>query len=184
MNVIDKFIKDVIAKEGGYTNNPDDKGGPTNWGITKDVAYAHGYRGDMAEFTRSEAEAIYKEEFWLKPKFDRIALIDESMAEMLLNFGVLAGQQTASKMLQRALNVLNHNGVDYPDIKADGNIGPITIHAVDIFVGKRGSEGKKVLRGMLAAQFSVHLMECAERNPKNEEFQYGWQLNRVIGAFL
>ncbi|EPA3167239.1 glycosyl hydrolase 108 family protein, partial [Yersinia enterocolitica] len=33
----------ILGKEGEYVNHPDDKGGPTRWGITQKVARAHGY---------------------------------------------------------------------------------------------------------------------------------------------
>ncbi|EJY0890163.1 hypothetical protein OE991_005197, partial [Escherichia coli] len=48
----DKIFDEVLGKEGGYVNHPDDKGGPTKWGITEKVARAHGYRGDMRDLTR------------------------------------------------------------------------------------------------------------------------------------
>lgn len=181
---IEEFIDDLIEREGGYVNDPNDSGGATKYGITKTVAYNNGFRGDMSELPLELAKEIYRKEYWFDPKFDKIAEIDESMGEMLLNFGVLAGPMTATKMLQRAINVLNRQATDYPDINCDGVLGPLTLNALRIFVGKRGSEGKKVARGMLAAQFSVYLIECAERNPKNEMFQYGWQLMRVMGAFI
>ena len=37
---IDQLIDDVIAREGGYSDHPADRGGPTRWGITERVARA------------------------------------------------------------------------------------------------------------------------------------------------
>lgn len=48
----DEIFDAVLGKEGGYVNHPDDRGGPTKWGITEKVARAHGYRGDMRDLTR------------------------------------------------------------------------------------------------------------------------------------
>lgn len=31
----DEIFDEVLGKEGGYVNHPDDKGGPTKWGITE-----------------------------------------------------------------------------------------------------------------------------------------------------
>ncbi|MBZ7417096.1 glycosyl hydrolase 108 family protein, partial [Klebsiella michiganensis] len=31
----DQIIEGILGKEGGYVNNPNDKGGPTRWGITQ-----------------------------------------------------------------------------------------------------------------------------------------------------
>ena len=42
---IDTLIDGVIGREGGYSNHPADKGGPTRWGVTEAVARANGYRG-------------------------------------------------------------------------------------------------------------------------------------------
>ena len=44
---IDTLIDGVIGREGGYSNHPADRGGPTRWGVTEAVARANGYRGDM-----------------------------------------------------------------------------------------------------------------------------------------
>ena len=48
----DEIFNAILEKEGGYVNHPDDKGGPTNWGITQVTARAHGYDGDMQKLTR------------------------------------------------------------------------------------------------------------------------------------
>jgi hypothetical protein len=42
------LIDELIAREGGYVAQPADKGGPTRYGISRAVARAHGYAGDMA----------------------------------------------------------------------------------------------------------------------------------------
>ncbi|OCO16336.1 hypothetical protein AN684_0205915 [Klebsiella pneumoniae subsp. pneumoniae] len=41
----DQIIEGILGKEGGYVNNPNDKGGPTRWGITQTTARAYGYKG-------------------------------------------------------------------------------------------------------------------------------------------
>ncbi len=55
--------------EGGYVNDPDDRGGPTNLGVTQatydDYRRRHGLPPqDVQHITREEAEAIYRELFW------------------------------------------------------------------------------------------------------------------------
>ena len=41
----DRIINAIIDREGGYVDEPDDSGGETNYGVTKAVARANGYRG-------------------------------------------------------------------------------------------------------------------------------------------
>ena len=47
MNRFDKIFSFMLAVEGGYTNDKNDKGGETTWGVTKDEAKRNGYRGSM-----------------------------------------------------------------------------------------------------------------------------------------
>lgn len=180
------FIDDTIIREGGdkFTNNPKDSGGPTRYGITEAVARAFGYRGKMEELPRSVAELIYVQRYWIEPGFGRIAEVFPRLGERLFDFGVLAGQKTSAEMLQRCLNVLNRNGRDYPDLVPDGRIGTMTVGALRAYVGKRGDDGRRVLVGMVASLQSVYLMQLAEQRPKDEEWQFGWQLNRAIGAVM
>lgn len=49
-----------LAKfEGGYVNDKDDKGGETNWGISKAVAREYGYKGEMKDLSKKTANNIY-----------------------------------------------------------------------------------------------------------------------------
>ena len=58
MHDIDRLIDEVISLEGGYSDHPADRGGPTRWGVTEAVARAHGYAGSMRHFPRAQAAAI------------------------------------------------------------------------------------------------------------------------------
>ena len=181
MQNIDTYIANVIETEGGYSNNPLDKGGETNHRITIKVARANGYNGPIAGMTTNEAATIYKSQYWINPKFDKIFDIDNQLSFMLFQFGVLAGTTTASKMLQRALNSL----IKQPELvlPIDGVIGNHTIQMLSIIVSQHiKGESIKVIRGMVMAQQSVYLIECAERNINDKQFEYGWQLNRIIAV--
>lgn len=178
MNIADKIDR-LIAKEGGYTNHPNDRGGPTIWGITEQVARAFGYRGDMREMARSVAVDIYTKRYWTQPRLDEIAVLSDAIAEELLDTGVNMGSATAGKFLQRALNVLNRGGTAYPDLTVDGGIGKVTAEALRVFLESRGAAGETVLLRMLNAQQSVRYMEIAESNPTQEVFVFGWQQARV-----
>ena len=70
---VEDLIDELIEREGGYVNDPADKGGPRRFGITEAVARAHGYAGAMIELPRDEAAAIYRRLYWLRPRFDQVA---------------------------------------------------------------------------------------------------------------
>lgn len=183
---IEQIIDGIIEREGNgkYTNDPNDSGGPTRWGITERTARANGYPGEMRYFPRDSAVRLYLAQYWSSPGFSTVHLHHPELAVRLADFGVLAGPDTSSKQLQRCLNVLNRGGSDYPDMVADGKIGQKTISALKVFLKLRGSDGCRVLLGMVASLQSVYLVELAERRPKDEEYQFGWQLNRAIGSIL
>jgi lysozyme family protein len=176
-----KVIEKTLGHEGGYVNHPDDRGGPTNWGITQRVARENGYTGDMRNLSIQDAVRIYKAKYWAAPQFDRLAEISTLIAALLFDIGVNAGPTVGGRFLQRALNVLNRKGTDFADLKVDGAVGPATRTALSRYRAIRGREGEVVLLGMIRAQLSVFYIEIAERNPNNESFVYGWQLNRVLG---
>lgn len=54
----------LIENEGGYSNNPADPGGETQFGITKRVALKHGYTGAMRDLPLDLAKSIAKVEYW------------------------------------------------------------------------------------------------------------------------
>lgn len=180
MNITDT-ITAIIKREGGYTNDPNDKGGETNFGITVVVARAFGYTGPMASMTQQVARDIYAQRYWHQPRFDDVDMVSELVAEELLDTGVNMGPSVAGKFLQRALNVLNNGDKTYPNISVDGVVGNMTIAALKAFLAARGKAGETVLLRMLNAQQSVRYIELAEANASQETFEYGWQLNRVGG---
>jgi lysozyme family protein len=138
----------------------------------------------MRDFPREAAARIYLARYWTEPGFSLVHLHHEALAVRLADFGVMAGPGTAAKQLQRCLNVLNRGGSDYQEVQVDGGIGPKTIAAIKAFLKLRGADGCRVLLGMVAAMQSVYLVELAERRPKDEAYQFGWQLNRAIGAVV
>lgn len=179
MNVQD-YITALIAREGGFVDHPADRGGPTCWGITEQVARAFGYHGRMQDLPQSVARQIYYERYWTQPRFDQVNEHSAPIAEELLDTGVNMGPGVAALFLQRALNVLNQEGRHYPDIAADGLIGRMTIAALRAYLGARGKEGHIVLLRALNAQQGVRYIELAEKRPNQEAFVHGWFLHRVV----
>ena len=176
---IDELIEEVIAREGGYSNHPADRGGPTRWGITQAVARQHGFTGDMRVFPRDEAAAIYRRLYWLHPRFAEVAKRAPTLAAELFDTGINMGPAVAARFLQRALNALNRNEKDYPDMTVDGAVGPVTLAALDAFLGHRGASGETVLIKAVEALQGERYLALAERRPANEAFLYGWLANRI-----
>jgi lysozyme family protein len=175
---IEQALDALLKVEGGYTNDPRDSGGETNWGVTKAVADAFGYTGSMKDMTSDQAKAIYRARYWIQPKFDQLYLLDKDLALMLFDIGVNMGQATGVKFLQRALNVLNQGGTTYPDMTVDGGLGAMSLDAVKKFIALR--KDASVLKKLVNAQRAVKYIEIAEASPKNEAFEYGWIANRVL----
>lgn len=176
---IDMMIDAVIDREGDYTNNPADKGGPTRFGITEAVARAQGYQGDMRALPRDVAADIYRRLYWVKPRYDRVAARAPDIAAKLFDTAVNMGPATATGFLQRALNALNRGARDYADLSVDGCVGNATLAALDSFVARRGAAGLGVLLKAINALQGERYIHLAETRPANEAFVYGWIANRI-----
>lgn len=170
----DQIFESILGKEGGYVNNPNDRGGPTNWGITQAVARAHGFTGDMRNLTRQQALSILEADYWFGPRFDQVANFSNAIAVELTDTGVNMGPSVAAKFLQRALNVFNNQGRLYPDIIADGQIGPRTITALSSYLSHRKQNGEEVMLKALNSLQGARYIELSESRPANESFAYGW----------
>ena len=176
---IEDIIESVLRAEGRYVNNPDDRGGETNWGITKATARAHGYNGPMRDLPRSTAKQIYLNTYVVKPGFDKIAVLSPSIAAELVDTGVNMGPTVAARFLQRALNVLNDGATRWPDLTVDGVVGPMTVHAFAKLLQQRKDRGERAMLNALNSQQVVRYMEIAEARPKDEAFVFGWLDKRV-----
>jgi lysozyme family protein len=176
---IEKLLDDLMNREGGYVDHPSDRGGPTSWGITQDVAHAHGYKGTMRDFSRQTARNIYRARYWTAPGFDKVADIAPRVSAELFDTGVNMGPSVAIGFLQRALNALNRNARDYRDVPVDRVIGTQTQEALRRFLHVRGSSGEDVLVKALNALQGERYIALAEQRPPNEAFAYGWIANRL-----
>lgn len=173
---VDQMIADLIAREGGYVNNPADPGGETNFGVTVGVARAFGYTGSMKDMPQGIAESIYRKKYFTDPGFDRIHLVSVALAEEMFDTGVNMGVNVPGPWLQRWLNAMNDRD---PELAVDGQLGPVTVTALRNFLNRRGSDGETVIvRGLNCLQ-GVRYLELTEARKTNKSFIYGWMLNRV-----
>lgn len=175
----DAYITALIEREGGFSDHPADRGGPTMWGVTEQVARAYGYHGRMQDMPKSVARQIYTERYWVAPRFDQVNEHSTVVAEELLDTGVNMGQAVAAAFMQRALNALNLEAKTYPDIVVDGQIGRMTIAALRAFLAHRGKDGHVVLWRSMNCLQGARYIEIAEKKPSQEAFVFGWMLHRV-----
>lgn len=174
MATINGIIEEVLAKEGGYVNDPRDRGGETNFGLTIATARANGYTGPMKAMTRDFAFGVYNKQYVVAPGFDKIAAISPSIGAELVDTGVNMGPKVAAQFLQRALNGLNNQGKDYADLLVDGSAGQKTREALTAFLKKRGVEGERRLLLLLNALQGERYLSLCEGRSANEAFLFGW----------
>lgn len=168
------MIDDLINREGGYVNDPNDAGGETNFGITVAVARANGYSGTMKDMPRVFAQSLYLKNYWQDPKFDQIDKVFPALAEKMFDIGVNEGPEAPVRYVQRALMAL---GYMCSETGSWGNNDP---NCLASFLSTREMVGQRVLLFMVAAQQSADYIEDALKNPTQSKFEYGWQLNRSL----
>lgn len=161
MNV-DKIIDDIIRREGGFVDNPADRGGPTKYGITQaTLAEWRGHpvtRQDVADLTVDEARSIYRSKYVEKPGF---ASIPEPLLGLVVDTAVHSGVVAAVRMLQKVLGVT----------PVDGILGPKTKEAI------QRADADSLYRRFLAERIRF-LGRLIESRRENAEFAGGW-MSRV-----
>lgn len=163
MAILGPALDFVLPHEGGYVNNPNDKGGPTNKGITQATARRHGYQGDMRDIPDEVVLDIYGSEYW--PGLDAIdsQAVASKLFDLRVNFGVAGGTRIA----QQAVNAL----VD-PPTAVDGRWGPDTIASIN-------EANPSDMLDELAAVSAAHYQAIVDRDPSQAGFLRGW-LNRAM----
>lgn len=113
----EKALTFTLRFEGGYSNHPADRGGPTNKGITQRVYDM--YRKNRMLPMRTvrlisdkEVNDIYRSMYWDKIEGDKT---EPKIAAFLFDTAVNSGPSRAIRFLQQALGIY-----------ADGVIGPVT----------------------------------------------------------
>lgn len=129
MPSVEQIARQIVAREGGYVNDPDDPGGATNFGVTIGTMQSLGMdlnrdgridAADVCALTRAQAEQIFVEHYFRKP---RLAELPEPLQASVFDMYVNAGGN-AVKILQRLVSRMGFRTAD------DGVVGPMTIAAV------------------------------------------------------
>jgi lysozyme family protein len=122
---VQSIASEIIAREGGYVNDPDDPGGATNFGVTIHTMRRLGLdltgdgrvtTADVRKLSRAQAEQIFIDHYFHRPRIsDLPKVLQPSVFDMQVNAGA-----NAVKILQRLLTTMG-----FP-ARADGQIGPKT----------------------------------------------------------
>ncbi|MEL7133610.1 MAG: holin-associated N-acetylmuramidase [Pseudomonadota bacterium] len=128
MQSVEEIAEEIVGREGGFVNDPDDPGGATNFGVT-----IHTMRRlrldldrdgdvdvrDVRRLTRAQAIDIFITHYFDRP---RIADLPQPLHATVFDMYVNAGSN-AVKVLQRLLNSMGHA------VTVDGALGPQSIGA-------------------------------------------------------
>ena len=128
MQSVTEIATDIVAREGGYVNDPDDPGGATKYGVTIHTMRRLGLdltadgkvdEADVRVLTKARAVSIFVEHYFRRPKIDQLPeVLHATVFDMYVNSGA-----NAVKILQRLLGDMRIS------VAADGVIGPLTIAA-------------------------------------------------------
>lgn len=178
--IVAAIVTGVFAVEGGYVDNPKDPGGKTNHGVTEVVARQHGYEGHMRDLSKEQATDIYTTDYIVKPGYLPLVELSPALGEEIVDSGVNAGTGRSSRWFQTALNMLNRNGQDYPNIVVDGAVGPASIRAYESLRRVRGNKKAcQLVIKLMDAQQAQHYMNLRNGDEKFSTFMVGWIDTRV-----
>jgi lysozyme family protein len=166
-------IKVILGHEGGLADDPADRGGITNFGLT--IPWLNGHANaqactghplpwtpeDVRLLTKAVASAIYHECLWIPNRYGDVMdnLVATKVFDMAVNFGETMGERLA----QRACNACGWKPALFPD----GNIGDKSIEAFN------GTERIKLLHAMCEQQEARYRWDV-QHDPTQERFLHTW----------
>lgn len=152
----------IMEHEGGFVNNPNDKGGPTNKGVTlrtfRDYAGNNVNVQDLKDMSDYQWYAIFKRFYWDLCKADKIN--SQAVANAIVDWAYNSGPRTAIATVQRILGIDN-----------DGIVGPMTIEAINNM-----RSGK--LFDAIQFERAAFVQKIVKNNPSQSIFLKGW-LRRI-----
>ena len=95
MQSVTQIAEEIVAREGGYVNDPDDPGGATNFGVTIQTMRRLGLdldrdgvvtERDVRQLTREQATAIFVEHYFNRPRIAALPVVlQASVFDMYVN---------------------------------------------------------------------------------------------------
>lgn len=170
-----KAFELMIAREGGYVNDPDDPGGETykgvarkmwskwdGWIIIDSLKRQSGFPANLDKDNdlQFEVKDFYRVNFWDKIQGDKIE--NQDIAESVFDFGVNTGTGTSVSLAQLVVGV-----------KSDGIIGQNTLSALNAI------EPPFFLSAFTVAKIARYV-NIVKKRPTSRKYFYGWVL-RALG---
>ena len=178
MKDIEAIAREIVAREGGYVNDPDDPGGATKYGVTIGTMRRLGLdldgdgrvtAEDVRKLDRHTAEKIFLEHYFHRP---RIAELPDCLHASVFDMYVNAGSN-AVKILQRLLSQMGE------EVSVDGAIGPQTIGAA----GAGGPKGRRIIWPMpMGSRGATTTMRWPTAAPRAGNTPAGAMAARAAGS--
>lgn len=166
------IITKILQTEGGFSNDPADRGGPTNLGITQATLSWWLKRPatieDLKTLTPEKVRPIYETIYIENPNFDSPTL-PAPLRNQLIDFGVNSGPALAASKLQEIVGVT-----------PDGKLGPVTEDAIQTAVDTIGATH---INNRLVASRLKMIGRLISRNPSQARFALGW-INRALDFLI
>lgn len=154
----------LLSHEGGFVDDPTDRGGATKYGITQSALDSFRLQNpdldmprSVADLTEDEAVVIYHADYWMFDDFD-----SQKVATKVLDLAANMGLRRGIKILQEAVGAAGG-----PELVFDGLLGPKTVQAVN------ACDEAKLLYELceLAAE---RYKQIAVNDPSQLKFLKGW----------
>ena len=164
MSNFDEAFEKTLKYEGVLSNDVNDSGGLTKYGISQQ-SYP---KLDIRNLTIDDAKKIYKRDYWDICLCDYIK--DKTIAMQVFDIAVNMGTGGVGTVVQKAINSLLPQG---QSIRVDGAIGKITIDKLNSLLAKD-------INNAIAKYRARRYATICDKNKTQAVFLEGW-LNRTFG---
>lgn len=182
-----KYAEKIVAREGKFSNDAGDAGGPTMYGVS--LRYAENKPDlfdldgdgdvdidDIRLVSPELAMLTFLADFYVKPGYDKLP---QALQDDVMDFAVNAGAHRANVTLQLAVNAVRKRvptlATVFQVLSSDGVLGPKSMAAVNAAVNVAGPER---VTNALVDERQAFYRGLVESNPDHQKFLRGW-INRA-----